>query len=62
MIVKKLIASNGEFYFTINAMNGRVIATSETYKRRAGMDNAVSLVTVRMHDAEVIDLTRDPKK
>ncbi len=41
-------ASNGEWYFTLKAKNGEVIAVSETYKTKAsakkGIAVAVSLV------------------
>lgn len=30
-------AKNGEFYFTLHANNGKVVSTSETYKRKATM-------------------------
>lgn len=34
-------AGNGEWYWTLVAVNGRVLATSETYKRRAGAFNGI---------------------
>lgn len=34
-------AANKELYFTINGANGKVIVTSETYKRRQGVDRAI---------------------
>lgn len=34
-------ATNGEHYFTINGGNGKVIMTSETYKRRQGVNRAI---------------------
>lgn len=34
-------AANKELYFTINGGNGQVLVTSETYKRRQGVDRAL---------------------
>ena len=62
MNIKKRLTKDGEFYFTINAMNGRLIATSENYKTRAGVEGAISLVAVRIHDARVIDLTHQDRR
>lgn len=31
------MATDGQFYFTVNARNGQVLVTSETYKRKANM-------------------------
>ena len=34
-------AGNGEWYWTLIAANGRVLATSETYKMRGGAVNGI---------------------
>lgn len=34
-------ARNGEWYWTLVAANNRVLATSETYKKRAGAVNGI---------------------
>lgn len=36
---------NKEFWFTIKSRNGKVIATSETYKRKDGVYNAIAVVS-----------------
>jgi uncharacterized protein YegP (UPF0339 family) len=41
---KRLIASNGEFYFNLVAENGEVIGKSETYKTKQGRDNGIEAV------------------
>lgn len=33
-MIKLHLASNGEFYFTVCGKNGKVLATSETYKEK----------------------------
>jgi uncharacterized protein YegP (UPF0339 family) len=45
-IVKK--AKDGQFYFTINARNHRIIATSETYTRRTSANKAVYAIAKLM--------------
>ena len=39
-------ARNGEWYWTLVAANNRVLATSETYKRRAGAVNGIDAATL----------------
>ena len=41
---KRLIASNGEYYFILVAENGEVIGKSETYKTEQGRDNGIEAV------------------
>lgn len=36
-MIKIKQAKNGQFFFTIQAKNGQVIVTSETYKSKAGV-------------------------
>ncbi len=45
-------SSNGQFYFTIRARNGRVLATSETYHRRGACRRAAELIA----DSEVVEI------
>jgi uncharacterized protein YegP (UPF0339 family) len=57
-MAKKLItlrihrAKNKELYFTINGGNGKVIMTSETYKRRQGVDRAIASILNGISDGE----------
>ena len=39
-------ARNGEWYWALVAKNGRVLATSETYKKRAGALNGIDAATL----------------
>lgn len=32
---------NGQYWFTVHARNGKVLVTSETYKKLAGCENGV---------------------
>jgi len=41
---KKHIQENGEFYFTLTAMNNKVIGVSEGYKRKDGRENGIDSV------------------
>lgn len=43
MKIKLHDSKDGQVYFTTNARNGKVITTSETYKSKQGMMNAVNL-------------------
>ena len=43
-MIKILEAKNNEFYFVIKAGNGKVIATSETYKRKRDCLKSAKLV------------------
>ncbi len=38
-------SKDGQFYFTLNAKNGRVLMTSETYKTKGGAFRGVDAVT-----------------
>lgn len=37
-------AENGQLFFSIKGKNGRVIAHSETYKRKAGVLKAIKAI------------------
>ena len=52
---KRLIASNGEFYFNLVAENGEVIGKSETYKTEQGRDNGIEAVKSTAPNAPVED-------
>lgn len=45
-------ADNKELYFTLNGGNGKVIMTSETYKRRQGVNRAVETILWGIADGE----------
>lgn len=52
-------AKNGEFFFHITGKNGKVIVTSETYKRRAGCNKGIAaLQELFSKKCEVQDETR----
>jgi len=53
---KRLIASNGEFYFNLVAENGEVIGKSETYKTKQGRDNGIEAVKSTAPSAPVEDI------
>jgi len=50
-------ASNGQFYFTVVASNGKTLATSETYWNKADAVHAASLIKGEAGGGTVIDLT-----
>ena len=52
---KRLIASNGEFYFNLVAGNGEVIGKSETYETTQGRDNGIEAVKSTAPNAPVED-------
>lgn len=54
---KKLVAKNGQYYFTLNASNGQVIGVSETYTSTQGRDNGIEAVKRDAPTAPVVDLT-----
>lgn len=43
-MIKKRKSSHNEFYYTIHAKNGQVIATSEYYHSEVALDNAIELL------------------
>jgi uncharacterized protein YegP (UPF0339 family) len=58
---KRLIATNGEFYFTLIAGNNEVIGKSETYKTQQGGNTGIEAVKSVAPNAPVEDLTLTPE-
>lgn len=54
-VVKK--TSNGEFRFNVVATNGQVVATSETYKRKASALDTIGSMKQSIGGATVDDET-----
>ena len=54
-VLKK--GSSGKYHFNLVASNGQVIATSETYERKASALNGIESVKTNAPDAEVDDQT-----
>jgi uncharacterized protein YegP (UPF0339 family) len=48
-------ASNGQFYFCLNATNGQIIGKSQMYKTQKGCSNGLQSVARNAADASVID-------
>ena len=48
---------SGKYHFNLVASNGQVIATSETYERKASALNGIESVKKNAPDAEVDDQT-----
>ena len=53
----RLEAKSGEFYFTLQAANNQVIATSEMYTSKQGRDNGIESVQTNAPEAPVEDTT-----
>jgi uncharacterized protein len=58
---KRLIAANGEFFFTLMAENGEVIGKSETYKTQQGGNNGIEAVKTTAPNAPVEDKAIAPE-
>ena len=56
-VLKK--GSSGKYHFNLVASNGQVIATSESYERKASALNGIESVKKNAPDAEVDDQTGD---
>jgi uncharacterized protein YegP (UPF0339 family) len=54
---KRLVATNGQYYFTLNASNGQVIGVSEMYTSTQGRANGIAAVKRDAPTAPVVDLT-----
>ena len=52
---EKKVASNGKFFFTLNATNGQVIGKSQMYKTEKGRDNGIDSVARNAPDAAVVE-------
>lgn len=50
-------ASNGKFYFTLEAVNGQTIGISELYENETGLDNGILSVKTQAPDAVIQDAT-----
>lgn len=50
-------STNNQYYFTLTAANGEVIATSEMYVSKAGAENGIRSVKLSAPTATVTDLT-----
>jgi uncharacterized protein len=48
-------SSNGKFYFTLKALNGQIIGSSEMYESASGRDNGIESVKTNAPDAETDD-------
>ena len=57
IVLKK--GSTGKFHFNLQASNGQVIATSETYESKAAALNGIKSVQTNAPDAKVEDQTAD---
>jgi uncharacterized protein YegP (UPF0339 family) len=53
----KLVARNGQFYFTLSASNSEVIGVSEMYNTESARDNGINAVKRDAPAAETVDLT-----
>ena len=51
------IATNGQRYFVLNAVNGRVLGTSETYSSAQAMEDGIAAVKRDAPGAPLEDLT-----
>jgi uncharacterized protein len=56
-VLKK--GSSGKFHFNLQAGNGQVIATSETYESKAAALNGIKSVQTNAPDAKIDDQTGD---
>ena len=54
----KKTATNGKFYFTLNATNGQVIGISEMYESESGRTNGISSVKNNASVADIDDQTK----
>lgn len=53
----RLTAQNGQYYFTLKAVNGEIIGVSEMYVSTGGRDNGIEAVKRVAPTAPVQDLT-----
>ena len=47
-------AKNGCLYFNLRAANGQIVAKSQMYKSRSGMENGIKSIMKNAPDAEVV--------
>ena len=50
-------STNGKYYFNLEAVNNKVIGTSEMYETAAGRDNGIESVKTNAPTAVIKDLT-----
>ena len=51
------VATNGQHYFVLKALNGQVLGTSETYSSAQAMEDGIAAVKRDTPDAPLEDLT-----
>lgn len=58
-MIKIKKSKDKQFYFTVNAKNGKVLLTSETYKRKASVFKGIESLKKLMKnfDYGIVDLT-----
>ncbi|WP_456413857.1 YegP family protein [Thiolapillus sp.] len=54
---EKKTATNGKFFFTLNATNGQIIGKSQMYKTERGRNNGIDSVGRNAPDAKVVAAT-----
>ena len=54
---RRLVASNGQFYFTLVAVNTKVLGISELYYTSSGRDNGIEAVKRDAPNAPILDHT-----
>jgi uncharacterized protein YegP (UPF0339 family) len=54
---ERKVAKNGEPFFSLNAVNGRIIGKSELYSSKAAMENGIASVKSNAPEAKLNDLT-----
>lgn len=54
---EKKTATNGKFFFTLNATNGQIIGKSQMYKTEKGRNNGIDSVGRNAPDAKVVEAT-----
>jgi uncharacterized protein YegP (UPF0339 family) len=54
---EKKTATNGKFFFTLNATNGQIIGKSQMYKTEKGRNNGIDSVGRNAPDARVVEAT-----
>lgn len=53
----RLVATNGQYYFTLKALNNQVIGSSETYTTVEARENGINSVKTNAPDADIDDQT-----
>ena len=50
-------SEDGQFYFTLKAVNNEIIATSEMYTSKQNCQNGIESVKTNAPNAEIVDTT-----